>query len=100
MELRYRVHNNKDLKDAIDFIANNLSQGDIVANILRGSDYYMALADYADYTSAKKRAAELYENREVWNKMALTNIAKAGIFAADRSIDDYIKNIWKAKSIL
>ena len=93
-------NNNKELKDAINFIATKLSNGDIIANILRGNDYYMALADFADYTSAKKRAAELFENREVWNKMALTNIAKAGIFAADRSIDDYIKGIWKAKSIL
>ncbi len=93
-------NNNKELKDAVDFIGANLTNGDVVAGILRGNDYYMALADFADYKLAKLKAAELYENREVWNKMALTNIAKAGIFAADRSIDDYIKDIWKAKSIL
>ena len=60
----------------------------------------MALADFADYRLAKSRAAELYENREVWNKMALTNIAKAGIFAADRSIDDYshFLSVYKLKN--
>ena len=31
---------------------------------------------------------------EIWNRMSLMNIAKSGIFAADRSIEDYAKNIW------
>ncbi len=93
-------NNNKDLKAAIDFIASRLKGGDVVAGILRSNDYYMALADYADYVTAKQKAAKLYEDRETWNRMALINIAKAGIFASDRSIEDYAKGIWNAKSIL
>ena len=54
----------------------------------------MALADYADYCSAENKASALYRDTEKWNKMSLMNIAKSGIFAADRSIDDYAKNIW------
>jgi starch phosphorylase len=54
----------------------------------------MALADYADYCNAHKKAQALYKDSKKWNQMSLNNIAKSGIFAADRSIDDYAKNIW------
>ena len=54
----------------------------------------MALADYADYCNAQKKAQALYNDSKKWNQMSLNNIAKSGIFAADRSIDDYAKNIW------
>ena len=59
----------------------------------------MALADFADYRKAQLKATELYNNKELWNKMSLTNIAKSGIFAADRSIKDYAENIWHAKPV-
>jgi len=90
---------NETLREAVDFIARNLSCGDVVAAQLRNNDYYMALADYSDYVGAKKLSEKLYNDRELWNKMALVNIAKSGIFAADRSIDDYAKTIWNAKPL-
>ena len=62
--------------------------------MLKNVDHYMALADYADYCEAHKKAMELYGQPDIWNKMSLVNIAKSGIFAADRSINDYAKNIW------
>ena len=91
--------NNKALADAIDFIQKNLNCGDVVAGMMRNSDYYMALADYTDYVKAQATLSELYNNKYTWNKMALTNIAKSGVFSADRSIDDYAKGIWNAKSV-
>lgn len=93
-------NNNPQLKKAIDFIAEKLNCGDVIANMLRTSDHYMALADYADYCAAKQRAMKLYENTELWNKMALVNIAKSGRFAADRSVGDYAREIWHAEPIL
>ena len=36
----------------------------------------------------------LYANKEQWNRMSLINIARSGIFAADRSISDYARDIW------
>ena len=56
----------------------------------------MALADFADYNRAQNKVSELYADKEVWNRMSLINIASSGIFASDRSIDDYAKNIWDA----
>ena len=59
----------------------------------------MALAEFAEYHNAQNKASALYADREKWNKMSLVNIAKSGIFAADRSIDDYAKNIWHLKPV-
>ena len=56
----------------------------------------MALTDFADYNRAQNKVSELYADKEVWNRMSLMNIASSGIFASDRSIDDYAKNIWDA----
>lgn len=92
--------NNPQLKAAIDFMDKNLTNGSDIANVLKNTDSYMALADYSDYVAAKKKAEELYLNREKWNKSALVNIAKAGIFAADRAVSEYAENIWNAKPIL
>ena len=56
----------------------------------------MVLADFADYRLAQKKCEELFCNKGVFNKMSLHNIAGAGIFAADRSINDYARDIWHA----
>ena len=93
-------NNNPQLKAAIDFIATRLTNGDRIAEVLRTNDHYMALADYADYCKAKLRANELYANREVWNRMALVNIAKSGRFAADRAVKEYADHIWNAKPVI
>ncbi len=89
-------NNNPDLKNALDFIGKGIDGKpfDNIYNTLKNVDRYMALADFSDYCNAQKKATELYKNPEIWNKMSLVNIAKSGIFAADRSIDDYAKNIW------
>ena len=55
---------------------------------------YLLLADYRAYCDAERRMAETYENRETWNRMSLHNIARSGIFAADRAVAEYADNIW------
>ena len=54
----------------------------------------MLLADFASYCAAERRMVETYADRKRWNQMSLINIARSGIFAADRSIRDYAKDIW------
>lgn len=89
-------NNNAELKNALDFIGRGIDgkSFDNIYNTLKNVDHYMALADYSDYCAAQKKTMALYEDSKVWNKMSLINIAKSGIFAADRSIDEYAKNIW------
>ena len=94
-------NNNAQLREALDFIGKGM-QGqnfDSIYNALKNNDRYMALADFADYRMAQQKATALYNDKDVWNKMGLVNIAKSGIFASDRSIDDYAKNIWNVKPL-
>ena len=58
------------------------------------ADEYMLLADFDSYCAAHRRALEVYADRTQWNRMSLINIARSGIFAADRSIADYARDIW------
>jgi starch phosphorylase len=66
-----------------------------VANSLKLKDSYMVLADFDAYQSAQQYASECYKVPDKWNKMSLHNIAGAGIFSADRSVEDYARDIWK-----
>ncbi len=58
------------------------------------ADEYMLLADFESYRYKQEQVAKAYLDQKHWNQMALTNIAKSGIFSADRSIGDYATNIW------
>ena len=94
-------NNNSELRQALDFIGKGIDGQNFnnIYNQLKNNDRYMALADFSDYRNAQKRATELYNDAETWNRMSLNNIAKSGIFAADRSIADYANNIWNAKPV-
>ncbi len=58
------------------------------------SDPFMCLADFAYFTDASKNAIEKYADARAWNRSSLINIAKAGKFSSDRSIEEYATNIW------
>lgn len=59
------------------------------------SDPYMCLADFDSYIAAREYMLSIYANEHEWYKRSLVNIAKAGFFAADRSITEYAQRIWK-----
>jgi len=77
---------------------NGQSFADIADYLALGSNYvadpYMCLRDYGDYMRAYNELDKAYLDKEKWYGMSLVNIAESGIFAADRSIDEYAKNIW------
>ena len=79
------------------------SFADVANYLILGSnnfaDPYMCLADYSDYVRVSKKMDEAYKDKAAWNRMALVNIAKSGVFASDRSIDDYALNIWNLKRV-
>lgn len=57
----------------------------------------MVLADFDSYAEAQARSSELYKDQTKWQKMSLANIAGAGIFSADRAVEDYARDIWGLK---
>lgn len=92
-------HNNVELKSTIDFINSHTFNGKNFPEIgetIKHHDPYMVLADFADYRLAQKKCEQLFCDKDTFNKMSLHNIAGAGIFAADRSINDYARDIWHA----
>lgn len=58
------------------------------------ADPYLVLADFEDYCRAQREADVVYRKPNEWNQKAIINVAKAGIFAADRSVLDYDERIW------
>lgn len=57
-------------------------------------DWFMALLDVKDYIAVKERLLDAYEDRTVWAKKMLVNIAKAGFFSSDRAVAQYENDIW------
>lgn len=64
------------------------------------SDPYMCLADFEPYLAAHEALEKDYRDRTAWCRKSLVNIAKSGIFSADRSVREYAENIWHIPQIL
>ena len=62
---------------------------------LLNKDWFMTLLDLEDYIATKDRMFDDYKDEAKWKKMMLVNIAKAGFFSSDRTIEEYNKDIWK-----
>ena len=62
-------------------------------------DVYYVLADFDAYAEAQEKVAHAYLDSKNWAKMALLNIARAGKFSSDRTIEDYVRDIWKLKKV-
>ncbi len=97
----YYIHNS-DLRAVVEQLnlgfGDGISYDDIARRLLFGdggpADEYLLLADFESYRDAQARAGQAYLDPKRWNKMSLMNIARSGIFAADRSIRDYAQDIW------
>ena len=90
------AHDEK-LARVIDRLRSGFRDGvpyDDLAQRLLMNDEYMLLADFAAYCGAEARVAEAYADKRAWNRMSLINIARSGIFAADRAVAEYADNIW------
>ena len=58
------------------------------------ADTYFILADFKSYAEAQKKVEAAYRDSEGWAKMALLNTASAGKFSSDRTIQQYVDEIW------
>ena len=89
--------------DALNIGFAGQSFADIASYLVTGSSFvadpYMCLRDFDDYMRAYSDMDKAYADKQRWNKMALNNIAKAGVFASDRSIREYAKNIWNLETV-
>ena len=92
---------NPAIKAAIDFITSEevLKVGE-KENLERlqheiiSKDWFMTLLDFDSYKEKKEEALRAYADQKAWAKKTLVNIAKAGYFSSDRTIEEYNRDIW------
>ena len=58
------------------------------------ADTYLILADFKSYAEAQKKVEEAYQDEERWAKMAILNVGSSGKFTSDRTIQQYVDEIW------
>ena len=63
------------------------------------ADTYFILKDFRSYADAQKRVEEAYRDQDRWSKMAMLNTACSGKFTSDRTIEEYVKDIWKLEKV-
>ena len=94
----YRADNN--IKKVIDDLVNGfipsigIEGKEIYDSLITYNDEFFVLRDFDDYRLAQRKIDELYKDKYKWNQMALINIAESGIFSTDRTIKEYVDEIW------
>jgi starch phosphorylase len=58
------------------------------------ADTYFTLADFRSYAQAQERISQMYKDEKAWARMAMLNVAHAGKFSSDRTIQQYVDDIW------
>lgn len=91
----------KGIKEVVDFIVSdeliklgNEERLNRLYNEMLNKDWFMTLIDLEDYYNTKEQMLKDYENQDEWLVKVINNIAKAGFFSSDRTIDQYNKEIW------
>jgi len=90
-----------ELAAAVDFLVSEpmVAVGDKarlerLRHELANKDWFMTFPDFSDYCRVKARALSDMADETAWTKKALVNIAKAGFFSSDRTIEQYNGEIW------
>jgi starch phosphorylase len=76
------------------FNASNYTFWGIFNDLIEQNDPYFVLKDFASYTDAFARLDKIYSDRQRWGRMSLNNIAMSSFFSSDRTIREYVKDIW------
>ena len=90
-----------ELREIIDSFTNGTWTNDrncfidLANEFLLRKDEYLILADYHSYKNAHKHVNELYMDKARWAHICLMNVAKSAFFSSDRTINNYVDDIWK-----
>jgi len=102
----YYYERDPELKRVVDSLVNGSFENGqkdefrpIWKALLEEGDTYLHLADFRSFVDTSAQADELYQNREVWVRKAILNIARMGKFSSDRAIKEYARDIWKIEPL-
>lgn len=71
----------------------------IFDEIMNNNDCYFILKDLPSYIEAQRKIEQLYLDKSKWAKMCLVNISGSGYFSSDRTINDYVRDIWHLQKV-
>ncbi|NCB41672.1 MAG: glycogen/starch/alpha-glucan phosphorylase [Clostridia bacterium] len=101
------IHRNEEIAEIMRLLAAKIDGAqfsDIFNSLAMGkngvADPYYVLQDFDSYKLTQAEINKAYADKARWNKMSLMNIAKAGVFSADRAIAEYAQRIWKIEPLL
>ena len=104
-------NNDPDIRQVLMQLINGMYSGgdmnmfrDIYNSLLNTqnssrADMYFILADFKSYAAAQERVEAKYRNEAAWARSAILNTACAGKFSSDRTIQEYVDDIWKLERI-
>ena len=93
-------NNDPDIRQVLMQLINGMySQGDMnmfreIYDSLLNEDVYFTLADFKSYAAAQERVEAAYRDEAGWAKSAILNVAHSGKFTSDRTIQQYVDEIW------
>jgi starch phosphorylase len=96
---------NPDLRGAIDLITGGFfSRGDVtlfrpLVDGLMQWDPYLVFADFQAYSECQTLVDRTYQDVDRWTRMSILNVARSGHFSSDRTIREYVKEIWRAPAV-
>ena len=108
--MRYFI-NDPDIHEVLmELISGKFSKGDtnmfrdlydslLTAKGAPRADMYFILADFKSYAAAQERVEDRYRDTEKWARSAILNVARSGKFSSDRTIQQYVDEIWHLDKI-
>lgn len=109
----YEIYNNDpDVRRVVDqLVDGTYADGDreryrdlynslLKSNGFDKADMYFILKDFRSYANAQEEVEKAYRDKDKWAKMALLNTASCGKFSSDRTIQEYVDDIWKLDKLV
>ena len=97
---------NKNVRAVLDSLHYDTMWGDnpeefkmLYDVLMFDNDEYLLCADFDAYMAAQKNINKRYSDRSGWARMCLVNIAKSGYFSSDRTIEEYVRDIWHLEKV-
>ena len=87
----YSPNNSELFRDLYNSLLNT--------QVTERADTYFVLKDFRAYAEAQEKVQETYEDSELWAKKAILNMANVGKFSSDRTIQEYVDDIWHLDKI-
>ena len=102
----YSAWDEYNTNEDVRFVVNQLTDGTygnfqpLFDYLVRANDEFFILKDFSAYKWAHEEVQRRYADRGAWLRASAMNIANAGRFSSDRTIDEYAKEIWQVKPVM